>query len=218
MKRIRAVLFDMDGLLLDSERLNMDCAQRVAQELGFTLDIAKLARVVCGVRREFAVEAYGCVLPDWVDAAKFYERKNVLLHETLSTEVQPMKGARELLEWLNERHIACVLATATRREAAEQRLSAVKLWDLLPYRVTGDDVTHSKPHPETYLKAAAAAGVRPEECLVLEDSFNGIRAGRASGAVVGMVPDTLPYSDECAPYCDQVFDDLTQVIAWMKEP
>ena len=217
MKPIRAVLFDMDGLLLDSERRNMECAAAVAREMGFELDIPSLARVVCGVRRAMAVETYARCLPEWVDAAAFYNRKTELIHERLQTEkLGSMKGAEELLKWLNAHGIACVLATATTRESAEKSLRSVGLWEYLPYRVTGDMVTKSKPDPESYLKAAEAAGASPSHCLVLEDSFNGIRAGRAAGAYVGMVPDTLPYDELCAPYCDAVFSDLTEVIDWIQ--
>ena len=217
MKPIRAVLFDMDGLLLDTERRNMECALAVAKEMGFELDMASLSRVVCGVRRALAVETYALCLPDWVDAAAFYDRKTELIHERLQTEkLTPMKGAEELLKWLNSHGIVCVLATSTARDSAEKNLRSLGLWDLLPCRVTGDMVSQSKPHPESYLKAAEAAGFPPEECLVLEDSFNGIRAGRAAGACVGMVPDTMPYDEHCAPYCDAVFHDLTEVIDWIQ--
>lgn len=217
MKNIHAVLFDMDGLLIDSESINMRCASQAAQEWGFMLDVPSLARRVCGVRREYAVEAYASVLPAWVDAKAFYERKRFLFQQILHNEkTRPMKGALELLKWLNEHEIVCVLATATRYDEAKSRLQELGLWAYLPYRITGGDVQQSKPHPETYLKAAAAAGFPPAECLVLEDSFNGIRAGRAAGAVVGMVPDTLPYDDLCAPYCDVVFQDLTEVIGWLQ--
>lgn len=218
MKNIKAVLFDMDGLLVDTERRNMECAAEVARELGFELDIPSLARVVCGVRREFAVETYASALPSRVDAEWFYARKTELIHERLKTEkIQPMKGASELLRWLNSHGIACVLATASKFESAQANLSALGLWDDLPLRITGDAVSHSKPHPETYLKAAQLAGVSPAECLVLEDSFNGIRSGRAAGAVVGMVPDTLPYDEQCVPYCDAVFSDLAEVIEWIQK-
>jgi len=218
MKPIQAVLFDMDGLLVDTERRNMECACEAAKEMGFELDIPSLSRVVCGVRRALAVQTYATVLPDWADAEAFYARKTELIHKRLQTEkLCPMKGAEDLLKWLNDHGVACVLATATSRDAAEHTLRELGLWDLLPYRVTGDAVTNSKPHPETYLKAAEAASIPVENCLVLEDSFNGLRSGRAAGAVVGMVPDTLPYDALCAPYCDAVFHDLTEVIEWFEE-
>ncbi len=217
MKAIHAVLFDMDGLLLDTEGRNMRCAAQTAREMGFEVDVAAMAKAVCGVRRAFAVEAYAKVLPNWVDAAQFYQRKTELLRQNLESDpVRPMKGAKNLLAWLNEHRIPCVLATATTRESAEATLRKAGLWEYLTHYVTGSDVQNSKPHPETYLKAAESAGAAPQNCLVLEDAFNGIRAGRAAGCIVGMVPDSLPYTDECAPYCDVVFHDLSEVIPWME--
>ena len=123
----------------------------------------------------------------------------------------------ELLHWLHEKGIACVLVTATIGKTAERQLRALDMWDLLPHRITGDMPLRSKPDPDPYLKGAELAGVHPGECLVLEDSFNGIRAGRAAGCMVGMVPDTLPYDETCQPYCDAVFRDLTEVQAWIMQ-
>ena len=217
MKKIRAVLFDMDGLLIDTERQSMRAACALGEEMGFKLEIPVLARAVMGVRREHVVQSYGSVLPDWVDPEAFYAKKNERMREISLTEgVPPMKGAAELLRWLHDHGIACVLATATQEPTAVSRLQSAGLLEYLSLRVTGNMVQNSKPHPETYLKAAEVAGVPIEECLVLEDSFNGIRAGRASGAVVGMVPDCLPYDESCAPYCDQVFGSLLDVIEWLE--
>lgn len=218
MRNIRAVLFDMDGLLLDSERMNIECACQTAREMGFTLEPETIARRVMGIVRAHVVAAYQTLLPEGVDGAAFYQRKNEIYALRKQREgLQPMKGAKELLEWLNAQGIACVLVTASSRESAEKQLRDQHMWDLLPGRITGDMLTNSKPHPEPYLRGAALAGVEPAECLVLEDSFNGIRSGRAAGCAVGMVPDTLPYDEACQPYCDAVFRDLTEVRAWMME-
>ena len=128
-----------------------------------------------------------------------------------------MKGAKELLAWLKEHGIPCVLATSTSVELATKRLKMAGIYDCLQHYITGDMVTRSKPDPEIYLKAADAAGVPIEKCLVLEDSYNGILSGRASGAVVGMVPDMLPYDESCADSVDAVFDSLLDVIEWISE-
>lgn len=217
MRNIRAVLFDMDGLLLDTESLNMQVTVELAQEMGITVDPQFVARNVFGKRRAEVVAAYAAALPDGVDVPKFYEEKNRRLRERIEQGIEAKKGALELLTWLTQRGIPCVLATATASDLAEKRLRSTGLWELLPLRVTGDMTVNGKPHPETYLRAAELAGIHPSECLVLEDSFNGIRAGRAAGAVVGMVPDLVPYDETCAPYCDAVFEDLTQVIGWLSE-
>ena len=218
MRNIRAILFDMDGLLLDTEQMNIECICQTARAMGAELDPQTVARRIMGVARSQIVAAYQSLLPDRVDGAVFYQRKNELFAQRKQQEgVKPMKGAPELLRWLREKGIACVLVTSTVGSAAQERLCANEMWDLLPLRVTGEMPLRSKPDPEPYLKGAELAGVHPSECLVLEDSFNGIRSGRAAGCMVGMVPDTLPYDESCEPYCDVVFHDLTEVQAWICE-
>jgi len=219
VRNIRAVLFDMDGLLINTERVNVECAQAAAREWGFELDGVAMARTVMGLTREKVLSAYAKLIPEGMDAEAFYSFKVEKIMQRRAVEgIAPMKGAMELLSWLNQQGIACVLVTSTAREAAERILRELGMWDLLSNRITGDMITRSKPDPEPYLRAAALAGVKPAECLVLEDSLNGLRSGRAAGCITGMVPDTLPYSEECQPYCDQVFEDLTQVKRWMEEP
>ena len=219
MRNIRAVLFDMDGVLLDTEKMNIDCICQTARDMGFELEPEVIARRIMGIARAQIVAAYQSLIPPETDGEEFYRRKNVLFTQRKQElGVRPMKGAPELLRWLNENNIVCVLVTSTVGTSAEKQLRENGLWELLPYRVTGEMDIPSKPDPAPYLTGAALAGVDPAECLVLEDSFNGIRSGRAAGCVVGMVPDTLPYEESCRPYCDLVFDDLTQVQAWlMKE-
>lgn len=218
MRNIHAVLFDMDGLLINTERVNVECAQAAAREWGFEIDGVAMARTVMGLTRERVLSAYAKLLPDGMDAEAFYRFKVEKIMQRRAVEgIRPMKGAKELLEWLNGQGIACVLVTSTAREGAERTLRELGMWELLPCRITGDMLTRSKPDPEPYLRAAELANVDPARCLVLEDSLNGLRSGRAAGCVTGMVPDTLPYSEECAPYCDQVFEDLNAVRRWMEE-
>lgn len=218
MKDIRAVLFDMDGLLLDDERANIECCIEQGREWGFELDPTTIARAVMGATRATVVSCYARVLPAGVDAQHFCDSKRDRLYERLEREgIKAMKGAKELLAWLKEHGIPCVLATSTSVEQATKRLKMAGIYDCLQHYITGDMVTRSKPDPEIYLKAADAAGVPIDKCLVLEDSYNGILSGRASGAVVGMVPDMLPYDESCADSVDAVFDSLFDVIEWISE-
>ena len=218
MKDIHAVLFDMDGLLLDDERINIECCIELGREWGFELDPTAVARAVMGSTRATVVSCYARVLPEGTDAQLFFDSKRDRLHERFRREgIKPMKGAVELLKWLGEHGVPCVLATSTSIDLATQRLRTAGIYDYLQYYITGDMVTHSKPDPEIYLKAAAAAGVPIEKCLVLEDSYHGILSGRASGAIVGMVPDMLPYDESCADSVDVVFDSLLDVIDWISD-
>ena len=218
MKDIRAVLFDMDGLLLDDERINIECCVELGRKWGFELDPVTVARAVMGATRATVVSCYALVLPKDVDAQLFFDTKRGLLHERFEQEgIKPMKGAVELLTWLKEHSIPCVLATSTAADLAEKRLKMAGIYDGLQYYITGDMVQKSKPDPEIYLKAAAAAGVPIEKCLVLEDSYNGVLSGRASGATVGMVPDLLPCDNSCSENVDVVFDSLLDVIDWINE-
>lgn len=217
MRNIRAVLFDMDGLLINTERVNVECAQAAAREWGFELDGVAMARTVMGLTRDKVMSAYASLLPEGMDAEAFYRFKvEKILQRRAEEGVAAMKGAKELLAWLNEQGVKCVLVTSTAREGAERILRELGMWELFTHRITGDMITRSKPDPEPYLRGAALAEADPAECLVLEDSLNGLKSGRAAGCVVGMVPDTLPYGEKCRPYCDQVFEDLTQVKSWME--
>ena len=218
MRDIRAVLFDMDGLLIDDERININCCCDTAKDMGFTIDPLAVARHCMGATRDTVLDCYRAILPADIDVKTFFDTKNKLLIRRFEEHgFPPMKGAPELLAWLREHGVACVLATSSGVEKASVRLGGAGLANMLDHMVTGDMVMNSKPDPEIYLKAAAMAGVPIEKCLVLEDSYNGVRAGRAAGAVVGMVPDTLPFDDTCAPHVDFVFDSLLDVIDWMQE-
>lgn len=208
---IRAVLFDMDGLLVDSERVAMACAIESGHALGYPITM-ELALQTLGVTRAFTDSLYASHFPGF-DPARYH----ALFDQNLASrakagEIPAKAGATALLDYLDEKGIARAVASSSGQERVKLCLSKAGLLDYFPLLVTGDQVTHSKPDPEIFLLAAKKLGVAPEECLVLEDSLNGIKAGRAGGMRVGMVPDLLPYSEACAPYCDDVFADLSQVI------
>ena len=131
----------------------------------------------------------------------------------------PVKpGLYELLAELERRGIPAVLATSTTRDSAWGHLQRAKVDRYFLGAVCGDEVTRSKPHPEVFLKAAALAGKDPKNCLVLEDSPAGVRAGAAAGCFTVMVPDLTGPDEELKALAGAILPDLTQVIPLLDRP
>lgn len=215
MNTIKAVLFDMDGLLVDSERIGIRTAIATGREMGYPVTEA-LATKMLGVTREQSRAMYQSAFPqmDMELFARLFTREMEAAVER--GEARAMRGARELLEFLQHKGIPRVVASSTDLTRVLKRLEMAGLAQLFDGFVTGDMVSRSKPDPEIFLIAAEKAGAEICDCLVLEDSVNGIKAGRASGARVVMVPDVIPYTEDLAPYCDAVMDSLCDVKAWLE--
>jgi HAD superfamily hydrolase (TIGR01509 family) len=210
---IRGFLLDMDGLLLDTERISKRCWIAAEEETGFfmppgfydSLIGQSMARI-----RERLME----VMDPACDVDAFLEVASRIYTEAVTGPSLPLKkGARELLELLNAREIPRCLATSTGRDLCGRKLKASGLNGHLPMRVCGDDVSRSKPAPEIYLKAASQLGHAPGDLLVLEDSENGIRSALSAGCKVAHVPDLGQVQVETQIRVDRVFRDLLEVKA-----
>ena len=205
-----AVLFDMDGVIFDSERMLRDCWMAIADREGLE-NMREVYGLCIGVNQrasdEILRQAYGRDFP----VERFKQRAVGLFRERMAAESLPVKpGAREILQALKERSIPLALASSTdqgpvRRELAEAGLLAY--FDVL---VTGDMVKNSKPHPEIFLTAAELLGVEPGDCFVIEDSYNGVRAAAAAGMRPIMVPDLLAPDEEMAALAEAILPDLNR--------
>ena len=125
-------------------------------------------------------------------------------------------GAAELIGDLAARDLPMAVATSTFRRIAEHHLRRAGFLNHFGAVCTREDVTRGKPHPDLFLAAAEKLGVRAERCLVLEDSYPGVRAAHASGAMTIMVPDMLPATDELRALCIAVVRDLHDVRAMLQ--
>lgn len=210
---IRGFLLDMDGLLLDTERISKRCWIAAEEETGFfmppgfndSLIGQSMARI-----RERLIE----VMDPACDVDGFLKVAGRIYTEAVTGSSLPLKkGARELLELLSAREIPRCLATSTGRELCGRKLKASGLNGHLPMRVCGDDVSRSKPAPDIYLEAASQLGHVPGDLLVLEDSENGIRAALSAGCKVGHVPDLGQVHVDTQVRVDRVFRDLLEVTA-----
>lgn len=193
---IQAVLFDMDGLMFDTERLwDEQFIQYGAQH---SLPNLQQAAAQMRGRNRAACEAICAkvIAPDF-DYAAMHDACQASMEADFAANGMPCKrGLQELLQELKRRGIPAVLATSTSRETATRYLQLANVQQYFVGMVCGGDVTQSKPAPEVFLKAASLANVPPQHCLVLEDSPNGVRAGAAAGCVTVMVPDLDPPTDE----------------------
>ena len=210
-QNLQAVLFDMDGLLLDTERMARDIWFAVARESGYVLNDAIylpiLGTNVAGTKR-IIQDAFGPATP--VDA--MHIEKNVRLEAAVHAGEVPVKpGAVELLETLAARGLRSAVATSTGHALARLKLHVTGLLPRFEAVSGGDEVAHGKPAPDVYLLAAARLGVQPTRCLALEDSANGVRVAHAAGMSVIMVPDLAPATAEMRELALAVLPDLFAV-------
>lgn len=198
-----ACLFDLDGVLIDSERMYTKIWEAIEQQWPTGID--NFAYKIKGTTLEDILDHY---FPD--EEVKAQVVKELYRLEGLMI-YQPLPGAMELLEELRKRNIPVALVTSS------NDLKMKHLWSDMPdlkekfdVIITGDEVTHSKPNPEGYLTAASHLGVDPERCVVFEDSLQGVKAGKAAGAYVVGVAGTLK-ADDIAPYSDKVVNGVVEV-------
>lgn len=186
--RLDAVLFDMDGLLLDSEAMWRRAFMQVAPDRP---DRESFYPSLIGHRAAVNRAQLTQWLGDSEQADALWQAWGRLAEALMEQGIACKPGAQALLRDLHGR-LPMAVVTSSPHAVAERHLRDAGLWPYLDALVGGDDVTHGKPDPEPYLQGAAALGVRPERCAAFEDSLTGVRAAVAAGCVVVQVPDLVP--------------------------
>lgn len=190
MNKKSALIFDMDGVLFDTERVYLESCQRAASGMGLG-DVGELCLSCIGITAEMTRRRFLEYFGDEEILRSFWGEAGRITRETLDREIPLKPGAREILVYLRERDIPTALASSTRTEIVRRELTQTGLIDHFSVIVGGDAVKNSKPHPEIFLKAAELLEKEPGECIIIEDSVNGIRAAEAAGITALLIPDLM---------------------------
>lgn len=213
--QIDAVLLDMDGTLIDTERVYRTSLASALADLGYTdgLTIAHAMIGLPAVECEIMLfEHYGANLRIDELRRAFVSYKDDMLRDGL-----PVKdGTLELLDALREADCPMALVTSSSRRGAEEHLTLAGIRSRFDTLVTHDDVVRGKPDPALYLLATERLGLRPHACVAIEDSMPGIAAAQGAGTIPIMVPDILQPSDETRAKCAAVLPDLHAVLAMLR--
>ena len=214
---IKGVLFDMDGTMLDTEPISMACWRKSAAHFDITIDDElmdtffgkNLVAIEEILRNAFGIDE---------EAVKIVEGRQVYYRAHLEEYGAPLKpGLIEILEYLKSKKIPAVVCTSTDKVTGEKLLKKVGVYDYFDDFVYGDMVTRSKPDPQGFQMAAKAIGQESSECLVVEDSPNGVLAGKAAGGYVIFVEDKIALPEDVYEGITAEMPSLHEIILWIEE-
>lgn len=213
---IKAIIFDMDGLMIDSERVTFGCYQEILKGMNLTMDEefykTLLGKPLKGIYQRF-YDVYGNDFP----IEDMIKDVHALMAKRFETEGVPIKtGLKSLLEYLKENNYKTIVATSSNRDRVDTILSQAQITDYFDDSICGDEVTKGKPNPEVFLKSCQKLGVNVDEAIVLEDSEAGIQASYDAGIKVICIPDMKYPEKQYEEKTFKILKDLNDVTEYLK--
>ncbi len=211
----KGVIFDMDGILFDTEQIYQETWHEIAEEAGVVLPEDYVLQIsgTSGQLMLDVVERNYHVEDGRETVAECMKR----VREKLDVHVPVKPGAYKILAWLKENHIKTAIASSSFPEQIRKNLKNANMESFFDEVVSGTEVANGKPAPDIFLLAAERIGLAPEECCVFEDSANGVKAGHASGCTTIMIPDMVPPSEETKQCYDEIYENFNQVLEHWKQ-
>jgi len=213
---VEAVLFDMDGLLIDSEAVYIDALQAAAKAMDLEMPM-EFCHSMIGIPGPTCDGMIQDFFGPSFSLRAFADHFDLHAAKCFAAGVPVKPGAVALLDFLKARGLPLAIATSSSQATVKKHLGRAGLYDRFTAIATRDDVVHAKPAPDVYLEAARRLGVPPQRCIAFEDSNTGLTAAHAAGTMAIMVPDILQPSDEVRVKCLHIASDLVAVERLLRE-
>ena len=214
---IDGVIFDMDGILFDTERVVNECIALVGTEYGID-NIDYIIEKCIGVSTAETKAFYRSVLGDDFPVDEMYEKIREMTNLRLAEGGMPVKsGVYLMLEYLKTNRYQIGLASSSSRRSIMHHIEAANMTEYFSVIVAGDDVEKGKPEPDIYLKALEKMNLKGKTVIAFEDSPNGLKSATAAGINAIMIPDQIPYNEELKPYVFERFNSMTSALEALKK-
>ena len=216
MKDIKGAIFDMDGLMIDTEKLYLKFWMLAAKDYGYEMK-PEHVYAIRSMARKYSIPKLKSFFGEDCPTEDIRAHRTELMREYIKENgIEVKKGLFTLLDYLRDRGIKMAVATATPSNRTEEYLHTIGAYDYFSAMVCGDMITNGKPAPDIYMTAAKELGLPPQVCAAFEDSPNGIRAAHDAGCHAIMIPDMTQPDEETKPLLSAVYESLDQAIEYFE--